>query len=193
MSAVTGIYWLNGHRDHLSKKQQHNHKGIYFMICNEVQILPTTLNNQIKPNFPSLEGQRVYKSRRSWKGLFCFWSTQMFLVATLMGYGIIPTLSSGKLRHDTNHLFLQSKLLRRLKKWLAHRFPRCCKSSSQNVLSSRAQMSSAIWDTTGYSGLCRRLRSARGCCICQPVYALDISKYTMVSHSYLLVTQLHPL
>lgn len=75
MSALTGIYWLNGHRDHLSKKQQHNHKGVYFMICNEVQILPTTLSNQIKPNFPSLEGQRVYKSRRNWKGLFCFWST----------------------------------------------------------------------------------------------------------------------
>lgn len=53
--------------EHLSKKQQHNHKGIYFMICNEVQILPTTLNNQSKPNFPSLEGQRVYKSRTNRK------------------------------------------------------------------------------------------------------------------------------
>lgn len=189
MSAVTGIYWLNGRRDHLSKKQQHNHKGIYFMICNEVQILPTTLNNQIKPNFPSLEGQRVYKSRRNWKGLFCFWSTQTFLVATPMGYGIIPTLSSGKLRHDTNNLFLHSKSLRRLKRCL----PRCCKNSSQNVLSPRVQMSSAIWDTTGYSGLCRRLRSARGCWICQPVYALDISKYIKrniyIPHSYLLVTE----
>lgn len=137
MSAVTGIYWLNGHRDHLSKKQQHNHKGIYFMICNEVQILPTTLNNQIKPNFPSLEGQRVYKSRRNWKGLFCFWSTQTFLVATPMGYGTIPTLSSEKLRHDTNNLFLHSKSLRRLKKWLAkvlqELFPKCFVPKSPDV------------------------------------------------------------
>lgn len=83
-----------------------------------------------------------------------------------------------KTKHETNHLFLQSKSLRRLKKWLAHRSPRCPKSSSWNVLSPRAQMSSATWDTTGYSSsLCRRLRSARGCSICQPVYALDIFKY----------------
>lgn len=29
--------------DRLSKKKQYNHKVIYFIICNEVQILPATL------------------------------------------------------------------------------------------------------------------------------------------------------
>lgn len=67
--------------DHLSKKEQHNHKGIYFMICNEVQILATTLNNQSKPNFPSLQGQRVYKFITNGKRSG-FWSTWTFLVAT---------------------------------------------------------------------------------------------------------------
>lgn len=177
MSAVTGIYWLNGSRDHLSKKKQHNHKGIYFMICNEVQILPTTLNNQIKPNFPSLEDKEYINLEETEKA--CFASDphkRPGSNSNALWYH--PYSFLRKTKHETNHLFLQSKSLRRLKKWLAHRSPRCPKSSSWNVLSPRAQMSSATWDTTGYSSsLCRRLRSARGCSICQPVYALDIFKY----------------
>lgn len=75
--------------DPSSKKKQYNHKGIYFMICNKVQILPTTLNNQSKPNFLSLEGRRVYKSRRNRKKV-CLVSDphELFLIATLTSYGI---------------------------------------------------------------------------------------------------------
>lgn len=40
------------------------------MICNEVQILPTTLNNQIKPNFPSLEDKEYINLEETEKACF---------------------------------------------------------------------------------------------------------------------------
>lgn len=139
--------------DHLSKKQQHNHKGIYFMICNEVQILPTTLNNQSKPNFPSLEGQRIYKSRTNRKRSVSLLIHTNFPGSNSDELWYHPCFFKRKTKAQTSHLFLHSKLIRKLKGRLAHRCPRCSKNSSQNFFPPTAQMSSAIWDTAGSSGL----------------------------------------
>lgn len=157
--------------DHLSKKQQHNHKGIYFMICNEVQILPTTLNNQSKPNFPSLEGQRVYKSRTNRKRSVSLLIHTNFPGSNSDELWYHPCFFKRKTKAQTSHLFLHSKLIRKLKGRLAHRCPRCSKNSSQNFFPPTAQMSSAIWDTAGSSGLWRRAQvycrlSHLPACIC---------------------------
>lgn len=104
--------------DHLSKKEQHNHKWIYFMICNEVQILPTTLNNQSKPNFPSLKGWRVYKFVTNWKGLSHFWSTRTF---PLMSCGLLPAWET---KAETSPLCSYIASWRKAKRMLCLKVPK---------------------------------------------------------------------
>jgi len=126
------------------------------MICNEVQILPTTLNNQRKPNFPSLEGQRASKPRTNRKRSVLLLIHTNFPGSNSDELWYHPCFFNRKTKAQNSHLFLHSKTVRRLKKMPCPQVPKMLQALFPNRFSPTAQMPSAIWDTAGSSSLCRR-------------------------------------
>lgn len=113
------------------------------MICNEVRILPNTLNNQRKPKFPSLAGQRVQQTQKKQKRS-----------VSLLIHTNFPGSETGELWYHP-HFFTrkteprQSSLLRQqinktTKRMLCPQVPKTPQELSPKLFSPTAQMSSAI-------------------------------------------------
>lgn len=147
------------------------------MICNKVQILPTTLNNQSKPNFPSLEGQRVYKSRTNRKRSVSLLIHVNFPDSSSDELWYHPCFFDRKTKAQNSHLLLHSKSIRRLKGCFAHRCPRCCKNFSQHVFPQQPSCLVPFGKEQDPAASAEGLRSTAGCRVCQLVYVLDIFKY----------------
>lgn len=141
------------------------------MICNEVQILPTTLNNQSKPNFPSLEGQRVYKSRTNRKRS-----------VSLLIHMNFPSSNSDELQLFVK-LFFDSKtkaetaINKKVKRTPCPQVPNMLQELFPNLFLHQPRCLVPSGTQQDPVASAEGLRSAASCHIFQPVYVLDIFKY----------------